>query len=150
MDISIVICLTNREVKVILELVLVHSSTVLVVHIASSKTTTTSTIKETFNIVVPLDLAELLVRVEFLVLITCVNSHESYISVLEQYNLVLSKTNLFIIFRKEFMMVYSNWLNFNCILETSNALSASKLIGPTTLNIKLIKTAINISYLPIK
>ena len=149
-DISIVICLTNREVKVILELVLVHSSTVLVVHIASSKTTTTSTIKETFNIVVPLDLAELLVRVEFLVLITCVNPHESYISVLEQYNLVLSKTNLFIIFRKEFMMVYSNWLNFNCILETSNALSASKLIGPTTLNIKLIKTAINISYLPIK
>ena len=129
---------------------LAHPSVVLVVHIASSKITTTSIIKETFDIVVPLDLAELLVRAEFLVLITCVNAYESYISVLEQYNSVLSKTNLFIISGKEFMMVYSNWLNFNCILENRNALLASKLIGPTTINIKLMKTAINVFYLPIK
>jgi len=70
--------------------------------------------------------------------------------VLEQYNSVLSKTDFFIISGKEFIMVYSNWLNFNCILETSNAFLASKLIGPITVNIKLMKTAIDISYLPIK
>ena len=129
---------------------LVHSSTVLVVHIASSKTTITSIIKGTFDIVVPLDLIELLARAEFLILITYINVHKSYISVLKQYNSVLSKTDFFIISGKEFMIVYSNWLNFNCILETSNALSASKLIGPITVNIKLMKTAIDISYLPIK
>jgi len=130
--------------------VLVHSSTVLVAYIASSKTTITSIIKGTFDIVVPLDLIELLARAEFLILITYINVHKSYISVLKQYNSVLSKTDFFIISRKEFIMVYSNWLNFNCILETSNALLASKLIGPITVNIKLMKTAIDISYLPIK
>jgi len=97
-------------------LVLVYSSTVLVVHIASNKTTITSIIKGIFDIVVPLDLIELLVRAEFLILITYINVHESYISVLEQYNSVLSKTDFFIISGKEFMIVYSNWLNFNCIL----------------------------------